>query len=372
MRLHTILIKPASGLCNMQCDYCFYCDETIKREVQSYGMMSEETLKNIVKKAMFQARGEICFAFQGGEPTLRGLEFYKRVVELEERFNRNHVRVMNSFQTNGLNIDEAWCDFFYKHDFLVGVSVDGTKMIHDKYRHSRDGGPTYDKIRNSVRLLEEHGVQYNILTVVTSAVALNIKEIYQEYKRNGWKYQQYIACLDPLGEEPGTREYSLTPKLYGQFLIDLFKLWYKDWRRGKSPYIRQFENYIGIMLGMLPESCEQRGTCSIQCVTEADGSVYPCDFYVMDEYRLGNFNTGSVKDFFESEIGRDFVKDSRQLSEMCKDCQWYQLCRGGCRRHRIQDEDQYRSYFCEGYKMFFEQCAEQMREIAGYAASVRG
>lgn len=372
MPLHTILIKPVSGLCNMQCDYCFYCDETEKREVEFYGLMSEETLKNIIKKSLFQAEGDICFAFQGGEPTLRGIDFFKKVLEFEQRFNRNGVSISNAFQTNGFLLNKEWCQLFHDNHFLIGVSVDGTKVQHDRYRHDKNGNPTYDKVRASIRMLDDYQVEYNILTVINKATALCIRDIYKEYKQNGWFYQQYITCLDPYGEEPGQQEYSLTPKAYGEFLIELFNLWYKDWKRGKSPYIRQFENYIGVLLGCPPESCEQRGLCSVQCVTESDGSTYPCDFYAMDEYKLGNFNENRISDFFENPIAKQFVEESKKLDETCLNCPYYRLCRGACRRSRIKDgdTDTYHNYFCEGYKMFFEKCGQRMIEIADFLRKV--
>ena len=199
-------------------------------------------------------------------------------------------------------------------------------------------------------------------------MAENIKEIYKEYMRNGWKYQQYITCLDPVGETKGERPYSLTPEIYGQFLINLFRLWYKDWRRGREPYIRQFENYIGVLLGYPPESCEQRGICSVQCVTEADGGVYPCDFYVMDEYRLGNFNTDRISDFFEHEKAGEFVEESKKWSDRCRSCEYFSLCRNGCRRSRVEEENTgtYRNYFCEGYRSFFKACEKELTEIVKY------
>lgn len=370
MALHTVLIKPASGLCNMRCEYCFYCDEIENRTVKSYGMMSEETIQNLIKKALFQAENEICFAFQGGEPTLRGLEFFEKVIEYERRFNKNHVRILNTLQTNGYGLNEQWCAFFKKHSFLLGVSVDGTAVIHNRHRHDAAGSPTYERIKENLRLLDKYEVEYNILTVVTRQVAENIKEIYQEYRKNGWNFQQYIACLDPLGEEPGKREYSLTPKGYGKFLTELFQYWEKDWKKGRAPYIRQFENYIGILLGYPPESCEQSGVCSIQCVAEADGGAYPCDFYVLDEYRLGNYNEDGIQDFFAQETAWNFVQESTKHAEECRHCQWYSLCRNGCRRHRIRDEKTglYKNYFCESYRMFFAACAERMKEIAKYVA----
>ena len=368
MYLQTILIKPASSQCNMSCDYCFYCDEAAKREYGYYGMMSEETLRSLIKKSLFQAVSDICFAFQGGEPTLCGLPFFEKVIELEQRYNRNGVKIFNTLQTNGLILDEDWCKFFKDHQFLIGVSLDGTKETHDRARHSKGGLPTYDRILRALGMLEKYQVEYNILTVVNAYTASNIRDIYNNYKANGWKYQQYIACLDPLHEESTARPYSLSPKLYGEFLCQLFDLWYKDWKKGKAPYIRDFENYIGILMGHSPEACSQRGICSVQGVVEADGSVYPCDFYALDEYRLGNFHENKVTDFLENENAKRFVAESKRLSGICKTCEHYALCRGGCRRTRIKEAgtDTYRSCFCESYQMFFGHTAERMKEIAKF------
>ncbi|BDF45780.1 radical SAM/SPASM domain-containing protein [Lachnospiraceae bacterium] len=362
----SVLMKPASGLCNMQCDYCFYCDEMEKRKQQSYGFMSEETLKNVIRKTMFRAEGYISYAFQGGEPLLRGLPFFEKVIEYQEKYNRNHIQVSNALQTNGYALDEDWCRFFKKHNFLLGVSVDGTKEIHDGYRHTQGGKDTYDTIAEHIGLLEKHGVDYNILTVVTSKVATNIKTIYQEYSKRGWRYQQYIECLDPLGEEKGVRPYSLKPLEFGQFMMDLFDLWYEDWKQGRQPYIRKFENYIAILAGYWAESCEQRGICGIQTVVEADGSVYPCDFYMTDEYRLGNFNQNRLEEINQKRLEIGFVERSQKISTECKRCRYFKICRGGCHRSKEYDiiGEGYRSFYCQGYQMFFDHCLERMKEMA--------
>ena len=152
----------------------FRSDEMEKRSISSYGMMSERTLKNLIRKAMHQARGEVCFAFQGGEPTLRGISFYEKALELEQRFNRNQVRVMNTMQTNGLSLNDEWCRLFKENNFLVGVSVDGNSAIHDRYRHDRSGEPTYERVMENIKKLDEYGVDYNILTVVTAQIAEQI------------------------------------------------------------------------------------------------------------------------------------------------------------------------------------------------------
>ena len=368
--LQTIFIKPASGLCNMKCDYCFYCDEAAKREIESYGMMEAKTIENIIRKVLRQGKGNFCFAFQGGEPTLRGLEFFQKVIEFEKKYNVYQSQISNTLQTNGLYIDEQWCEFLKENEFLVGVSVDGTETIHNLHRHQKNGTDSYQKVRNSIELFDKYKIDYNILTVVTRQVAENIKDIYKEFKRRGWKYQQYITCLDPIGDEKGQQPYSLTPEIYGQFLVDLFQLWYKDWRRGKAPYIRQFENYIALLLGYPPESCDQRGICSVQCVTEADGSAYPCDFYVLDQYRLGNFNTNSIEEFFQAQEAIDFVEESKKWSDRCTGCKYFSLCRAGCRRSRVKenDSDTYYNYFCEGYYKFFEKYGTTLVEIAKFVS----
>ena len=362
----SVLIKPASGICNMKCDYCFYCDEAKKRITKSYGFMTERTLRNVIRKTMLHADGMISYVFQGGEPTLRGLEFFEKVIEYQKQYNKNRVYVNNAIQTNGYALNEEWAKFFKENHFLVGFSLDGTKENHDLYRHNTEGEGTYDRILKSINLMDAYGVDYNILTVVTKDTAEHISEIYKEYQTRGWNYQQYIACLDPLGEERGKNPYALTPVQYGSFLIELFQLWYEDWKKKKQPYIRQFDNYIGILMGYQPESCDQRGSCGVQTVVEADGSVYPCDFYMLDEYYLGNLNEHRIEDIerMRKEIG--FIERSEKVSEECRKCQYYRICRGGCQRNRERNSysGEYENYFCSGYKMFFDGCLEQLKEIA--------
>lgn len=362
----SVLIKPASGICNMKCDYCFYCDEAKKRITKSYGFMTERTLRNVIRKTMLHADGMISYVFQGGEPTLRGLEFFEKVIEYQKQYNKNRVYVSNAIQTNGYALNEEWAKFFKENHFLVGFSLDGTKENHDLYRHNTEGEGTYDRILKSINLMDAYGVDYNILTVVTKDTAEHISEIYKEYQTRGWDYQQYIACLDPLGEERGKNPYALTPVQYGSFLIELFQIWYEDWKKKKQPYIRQFDNYIGILMGYQPESCDQRGSCGVQTVVEADGSVYPCDFYMLDEYYLGNLNEHRIEDIerMRKEIG--FIERSEKVSEECRKCQYYRICRGGCQRNRERNSysGEYENYFCSGYKMFFDACLEQLKEIA--------
>lgn len=362
----SVLMKPSSGMCNMSCDYCFYCDETRKRMQESYGFMSEETLKNVIRKTILRAEGVVSYAYQGGEPTLRGIDFFRKAIEYQQQYNRNGIHVNNALQTNGLLIDDEWCEFFKENNFLIGISLDGLKETHDSYRHTKLGEPTYDRVLLATQLMDKYGVDYNILTVVNQKVAANIKEIYAFYKEKGWKFQQYIACLDPLMEEHAQSEYSLHPEMYGNFLIELFNLWYEDWKHDSQPYIRQFENYIGILLGYQPEACDQRGCCGIQNVVEADGSVYPCDFYMLDEYCLGNFNINRLDEINDRRNKIGFLERSHKLKQECRECTYYSICRGGCQRNRDLDllSGEYGNYFCESYRMFFDACFERMVKIA--------
>lgn len=360
-----VMIKPASGLCNLRCKYCFYADEMENRSQASFGIMSEKTLENVVKQTLRFADGQCTFAFQGGEPTLAGLDFYRKLLQFEKKYNVKNVRIEHALQTNGYVLDEQWCRFFAENKFLIGLSVDGIKATHDAYRKDAAGNDTYFHTLEVAKMLDISGVDFNVLTVVNAKTAPKIRRIYEQYKKLGFSWQQYIACLDPIWEKQGQQEYSLTPKVYGQFLIDLFDLWELDLKRGQQPYIRQFENYIGILLGQVPESCEQRGVCSCQNVVEADGSVYPCDFYMLDDYRLGNLNEVGFDEVNRrrSEIG--FVEASLNHAQRCKDCPYFKICRGGCRRHREQPGTAAgENWFCESYRMFFDARLSQLKEIA--------
>lgn len=363
----SIMIKPASGMCNMYCDYCFYRDETKKRGKELYGFMTDDTLKNIIRRTMLRAEGAISYVFQGGEPTLCGVEFFEKVVGFQKQYNRRGIVVSNALQTNGYGLDEEWCRFLRDNRFLVGLSVDGIKETHDACRRSKTGDSTYEHVVRAAKLMDEWKVDYNIITVVNKMVAGNIDKIYESYRRMGWKYQQYIACLEPLGEPHGKRGYAVTTREYGEFLIKLFELWYQDWKKGRQPYIRQFENYIGILMGYQPEACDMNGTCGVQYVVEADGSVYPCDFYVLDEWKLGNFNENRLDELELVCQEKGFIERSTRLTEDCRACPYFSICRGGCQRNRdlVGKGGVYHNYFCRSFKMFFEQCLPQLLEIRG-------
>lgn len=375
-----LLIKPVSGQCNLRCRYCFYHDVLQKRggelpPLQREQRMHPETLEQVVAKGMSYAQGEITFAFQGGEPTLAGLDFYRRLIELEQRYNTRRLLVHNTIQTNGMVIDREWAQFFAKNGFLVGLSLDGNKEANDRYRLDGGGKGSYHRILQAAQLFDRYEVAYNILTVVTGQTARSIRRIYSFYQRSGFRYLQFIPCLDPLGEMRGQEDYSLTPRSYGDFLNALFDLWYPDMAayltgRGPRVSIRYFDNLLLMLLGNPPESCGMVGICSRQNVVEADGSVYPCDFYVLDRLRLGNLVTDSMEQIEERREALGFVAASRAIPQRCAGCRWYPLCRGGCRRDRDEGDRLGDNYFCESFQMFFPHAIQRLEELASRAQRV--
>lgn len=360
-----LLIKPASGLCNLRCKYCFYADEMKNREVASFGMMSNETLENVIKKTFDYATESVTFAFQGGEPTLAGLDFFRQMIILTKQYNMKKLPLNFALQTNGILLDDEWAEFFAENDFLIGLSLDGIKDTHDIYRVDAQGVGTYKSVMHSAQILQKHKVQYNILTVITSQTATRIGKIYGFYKKSGFDYQQYIPCLDPIGEEKGQYSYSLTPEKYEYFLKTQFDCWYNDIIRGNYTYNRYFQNLVGMLLCQAPESCGMIGFCSNQNVIEADGSVYPCDFYVLDQYRLGNLNYNSFEEIEHKREEIGFVQQSKTIDEKCKECKWYAICRGGCRRDRERPDGTLGlNYYCQAYSHFFEYAISRLEKIA--------
>ncbi len=361
----TLMIKPVSGQCNLHCKYCFYVDEMRKRETASFGTMSLKTMDCILRKAFAYADGPISLIFQGGEPTLAGLDFFRRTVALSEQYNTRHLPVNFSLQTNGITLNEEWADFFSAHHFLIGLSLDGYQSIHDHNRVFADGSGSFEAVMKSAALLRQFSVEFNILTVVTRQAAGKGTRIYRFFREQGFSYQQYIPCLDPLGEVCGQQGYSLTAQKYEEFLKSLFDQWYQDVSRGDPVYDRYFENLVGMLLRQPPESCGMLGRCTEQTVIEADGSVYPCDFYVLDRYRLGNLCTDSFEDIQTRRQELGFIEASLPVHPDCTGCKWFPLCRGGCRRHREQpDGTLSKNYFCSAYKGFFAYAISRLEQLA--------
>lgn len=366
MRALSTLIKPASGLCNMRCKYCFYADITDLREVKSYGVMRPETLETIVRRALEEAEEMCAFGFQGGEPTLAGLDFFRHLIELEEKYNTRGVRISHSLQTNGMLIDNEWALFLSQNHFLTGLSIDGPKAVHDELRPDTAGKGTHNRCMAAARLLRRHGAEFNILTVLTRQLAAHPDKTYNFMKQQGFGFLQFIPCIDGLDEGHGSNRYSLDAAVYGKFLCRIFDLWYSDFVQDKYISIRAFDNYIHMLAGHPPESCAMAGVCSPYALIEADGSVYPCDFYALDEYRLGNVADNSFGELLTGEAAMRFSAASRTLHPDCKECRFFPICRGGCRRDRepFTDAKPRLNPYCAAYQMFFAHALPRMQEVA--------
>lgn len=371
MKNLNLLIKPASSSCNLRCKYCFYYDVADNREVKNFGIMNDETLENMVKRVFEDVEYSANFAFQGGEPTVAGIEYFKKFHEFVEKYNVNKIQVNFSLQTNGTLLDKKWMELFKKYNYLIGVSLDGNKNIHDTFRVDANGEGTFSRVLKATKMLTKAGVEFNILCVVNKLIAQNGKLIYNFFKNNGFRYYQFIPCLDAFNCSK-EEDYTLTAEDYGKFLDETFNLWADDILSGKRISIRHFDNYTKIILGEAPEACDMVGHCNMNAVLESDGSMYPCDFYVLDEYKVGNVNESSFVELFTSEKEQEFLNSSLKVNDKCKTCDYFKICRGGCRRHKdLMEDGTYENRFCQSYKYFFEKNIDRMVEVARYILKVR-
>lgn len=353
MKTLSFLLKPASSLCNMRCAYCFYADVSEHRQVKSYGMMTNDTVNALLLRAKEAAPDDVTFVFQGGEPTLAGLAFFDYFVSAAKTA-LDGITLHYAIQTNGILLDDAFIAFLKKEHFLVGLSLDGYREIHDYMRKQQGGKDSFRAVLDTYHRLIAAGVDTNILTVVTGPLAKRGEKLWQFYQKNGMDFVQFIPCLEALGED--TKEsFALTPRLYGQYLKELFPLWANALKTGKYTSVRLFDNLVRQAAGKTPEMCGMCGRCSPQFVVEADGSVYPCDFYVLDEYRLGSVHTDSLDTMLSHEAMQAFL--APLLPKACADCRYVGFCRGGCKRYRtlyLKEEG-----YCP-YADFLDACASDV------------
>lgn len=366
MKNVSLLVKPASGQCDMRCRYCFYHDLMGKRDEADRGVMSAQTAQALVEAA-FQAvepGGEIQLTFQGGEPTLAGLEYFRQFAAYEKRYTKPGIRVCHAIQTNGLHLNRAWARFFREQGYLVGLSIDGAEDIHNHYRADARGRGTWSGAADALALLQEEGVEVNLLCVVTGQCGHSAARVYDNLKRLGGKFLQFIPCLDPDGEVRGGRPFSLRPSVYGKFLCALFDAWYRDWKSGRYVSIRLFDDYVHRMMGLPAGTCSTFGTCGGYLVVEADGCLYPCDFYALDQWKLGRIGEVGLVEAAAGEIAVEFYAQSMQRPGDCAACRWRTLCGGGCRRDWITVNGKLENYYCTALQRFFAYAEDRLKEIA--------
>ena len=354
----TVMVKPVSGACNMRCRYCFYADEMTHRKASVYPKMTGELLDTMVRRVIRTADSSVHFLFQGGEPTLIGLPFFEELVALERKYNTRGLKISNAVQTNGYDLSDEMIAFFAKEQFLVGVSLDGTDETHDMLRPDAKGLPTSSIVRTSIERLCKAGVSVNVLCVVNGEVAKHPKEVFSALAP--YEYLQFIPCLDGLDGEK--RDYSLSSEAYLSFLKTAFDCYHQAYMDGHPVSVRNFDNWVAMLMGMPPENCAMVGRCGPSLVIESDGSVYPCDFYALDHWKLGNISEDSLRRMLTCDKERAFLEESLPVPAQCRTCRWYGLCRNGCKRERIPETGLNR--WCSVHSAFFEYAYDRMHQMA--------
>lgn len=328
----SVLIKPASSSCNLSCSYCFYKDVSNHRKNKSYGMMTLETAKQIIDRIIEATASDavITIGFQGGEPTLVGLPFFKEFIKYVA-LKKEKRTVHFALQTNGVLIDEKWCKFFKRNNFLIGISIDGFENNMNVFRQDNNGFGVFSRVMEAYKLLQNNQVDTNVLCVLTNSLAEKPGDLYNFFKSIKVTYLQLIPCLPPL---EGNGQEFLTPVNYKGFYKEFYSLWLKDFKVGKAMSVNLFDNVILMLMRRSPFQCGVNGHCTIQNIIEADGSVFTCDFYVTDDHYLGNVHTHSFNDLEHSTTALEFQKPL-QLPKLCIECKYVKICNGGCKRQKI-------------------------------------
>lgn len=358
---YTLMIKPASSLCNLRCRYCFYADETAIRSVSSYGIMTAETTEQMIDQVFgsIQEKSTVTFAFQGGEPTMAGLPYFHHFVAYVKQHQGHHT-VNYSLQTNGTLLNPQWCEFLKENRFLVGISLDISPTYHNDTRVTFSGKGSFHVVNQNRRLLEQYKVEYNVLSVLTGSMARHPMQVWKAILDMGVRYVQFIPCLEELQE--GVRSpFALTPKRFAYFYNGLFPLWLEEFRKGNYISIRFFDDVLNLLSRGMVTSCGFTGRCSNQTIVEADGSTYPCDFYVLDEFCMGNICRDSLQTLSSSAGVQAFFESKEPLSEVCSQCPYLRICGGGCRRMR--DSMYIQGEYC-GYRDFLTKNAAALQAVA--------
>ncbi len=362
----TFLVKPASGLCDMRCRYCFYEDVSDNRQVKSLGLMRTDTAEALIRAGFSYAGpgGSVHFLFQGGEPTLAGLAFYRDFLSAARAACPAGTDVSFAIQTNGQSLDRDWARSFRENGFLVGLSLDGTRTLHDRFRRDAAGDGTWARTVQALELLTDEGVETNLLCVVTGDAAKAPRQVWQSLRKLGDHPLQFIPCLDPLETPRGSMPWSLTPEAYGGFLKGLFDCWFQELSRGTYVSVRFFDDLLRLMAGMAPGSCAASGRCGGYLAVEADGSLYPCDFYVLDRWRIGSIREMTVSEALNSAVMERFLAEGAQRPAACGGCPYALLCRGGCRRDFTEGPAGRSNYYCPSLLAFFPYVLPRLRAAA--------
>ena len=364
VRPFQLLVKPVGADCNQRCAYCFYNRAGELYPSDERHIMADPVLESMIAQFMRLRFPQSVFAWQGGEPTLAGLDFFRRVVALEQQYGVSGQEVANALQTNGWLIDEPWCRFLDEYKFLVGLSLDGPQDVHDAMRPSPSGRSTWDKAMEASKLMDQHNVACNILCVVHAGNVGLGADLVRWFVREGFYYLQFIPCL-----EPGSA-HNVTPEAYGDFLCDTFDYWAKEGFGQLS--VRDFDAMVLAALQGRAGLCIYGKKCDNYIVIEHTGDVYPCDFFVYDEWKLGNIADSPLESFLECEKYRQFARQKHAVLA-CNGCEWRQMCHGGCQKdRRFHGNLSSPTPFCAAYKKFFKHAAPKIATLAKRARRAVG
>jgi len=355
-----VMVKPIGSACNLRCRYCYYLPVHVSGGVK----MTTETLEQLIRNVISCSAGPVVsFVWHGGEPTLAGLDFYRKAVELQKKYLPEGWEAWNNLQTNGFALNEDWAVFLKENHFDVGLSIDGTKANHDRYRRDASGNETYERIRNNVLLLKEHGIRPDLLCTVTSDASKDPVGIYEALKDLGTGWMQFIPVVNRTDDGEILPE-SVTPEQYGDFLCTIFNRWiYHD--IGKVN-VQLFIEMLNTLAGGKASLCWLQETCGKVPVIEADGGVYSCDHFVRDKYRIGTVDQ-PISDLLSSDFQSSFqVMKSDSLTDKCRNCPYLELCNGGCPKDRFlvnEDGQEGQYYLCEGLRQLFRVASGPMKRL---------
>ncbi len=362
----TLLVKPAGAACNLHCAYCFYLPTAQLHAHETHRCMTPLILRRLVTGYLATRQPVYGFCWQGGEPTLMGLDFYVQATKLQERLGRTGQLVSNSLQTNALLIDDAWAEHLARYRFLVGCSLDGPAAMHDRYRTAANGEASHARVLHGIRTLQRHGVAVNVLVLVSQANVRRAGEVFGYLRDLGLLHQQYIPCLD-VDDDGAPRPYAIGSEEWGAFLDALFVAWAAD---GERAAIRNLDALVGQLLGDPPAECTLGQDCRQYVVVEHNGAIYPCDFYVREDLCLGNVMDVAWDTVLASPAHRRFGATKAAWPEACATCDCLDLCAGGCPRHRTGSAAE-PSRLCAGLRGFLRVRREELTRIAARRAGER-
>jgi uncharacterized protein len=364
-----LLSKPTGATCNLDCAYCFFLAKEMLYPGSRF-RMADEQLENYIRQLIESHRTpEVTLAWQGGEPTLMGLHFFKRSIEYARKYALPGMTILHTIQTNGTLINDEWADFFKEHNFLVGISIDGPRAMHDVYRHDKGGAPTFDKVMRGLSFLKKHGVEWNALVTLNHANVNRPVEVYRFLRDEcGAKFIQFIPIVErhhvdgvPYGSEVTDR--SVTAQQYGQFLVGVFEEWVR--RDIAEVYVQMFDVALANWYGEPSGLCVFSRTCGTALALEHNGDLYSCDHFVEPQHKLGNINQTHMIELIASDQQLKFGRDKYDtLPQYCLACDVRFACHGGCPKDRFinaPDGQPGLNYLCAGYKLFFHHIDETMQ-----------